>query len=53
MDALTNTLNYASSQYYGDYYFFVTDLAGTYYYAKTDAEHEVNKAAAAQVNASL
>lgn len=53
MDALTNTLNYASSQYYGDYYFFVTDLAGTYYYAKTDAEHEVNKTAAAQVNASL
>lgn len=53
MDALTNTLNYASSPYYGDYYFFVTDLAGTYYYAKTDAEHEVNKAAAAQVNASL
>lgn len=53
MDALTNTLNYASSQYYGDYYFFVTDLAGTYYYAKTDAEHEANKTAAAQVNASL
>ena len=53
MDALTILFIYASSQYYGDYYFFVTDLAGTYYYAKTDAEHEVNKAAAAQVNASL
>ena len=52
MDAITNTMNYASSQYYGDY-FFVTDLAGTYYYAKTDAEHEQNKSAAAQVNASL
>ena len=36
-----------------DCYFFVTDLAGHYYYAPTYAEHQVNCQKAAQVNQSL
>ena len=35
------------------YYYFVTDEAGTYYYAVTFAEHNANIAKAKQVNASL
>ena len=36
-----------------DCYFFVTDLSGHYYYAKTYAEHEANCRKAAEVNQSL
>lgn len=36
-----------------DAYFFVTDLKGTYYYAKTLAEHNANCKKAAAVNKSL
>ena len=36
-----------------DCYFFVTDLSGHYYYAKTYAEHQVNCQKAAEVNQSL
>lgn len=32
------------------YYFFVTDKAGTYYYAETDEQHEINKAQADKIN---
>ena len=34
-------------------YFFVTDLSGHYYYAKTYAEHQANCQKAAEVNKSL
>ena len=34
-------------------YFFVTDLSGHYYYAKTYAEHQANCRKAAEVNQSL
>ena len=36
-----------------DCYFFVTDLSGHYYYARTYAEHQTNCAKAAEVNQSL
>ena len=36
-----------------DCYFFVTDLSGHYYYAKTYAEHQDNCRKAAEVNQSL
>ena len=36
-----------------DCYFFVTDLSGRYYYAKTYAEHQANCQKAAEVNQSL
>lgn len=36
-----------------DYYFFLTDLTGTYYYAVTFAEHQANIAAMKQVNGSV
>ena len=36
-----------------DCYFFVTDLSGHYYYAKTYAEHQANCRKAAEVNQSL
>ena len=36
-----------------DCYFFVTDLSGRYYYARTYAEHQTNCAKAAEVNQSL
>lgn len=36
-----------------DAYFFVTDLTGHYYYAKTLAEHQANVKTARQVNAGL
>ncbi len=36
-----------------DCYFFVTDLSGHYYYARTYAEHQTNCQKAAEVNKSL
>ena len=36
-----------------DAYFFVTDLTGHYYYARTLAEHQANIRAARAVNAGL
>ena len=36
-----------------DCYFFVTDLSGHYYYARTYAEHQANCRKAAEVNQSL
>ena len=36
-----------------DCYFFVTDLSGHYYYARTYAEHQTNCQKAAEVNQSL
>ena len=36
-----------------DCYFFVTDLSGQYYYARTYAEHQTNCQKAADVNRSL
>lgn len=53
LDAILNTLKYKESQYYGDYYYFVTDLTGKYYFAKTYEEHLQNDATRLQVNASL
>lgn len=49
MDAIEAALHPADL----DAYFFVSDNEGTYYYAKTDAEHEQNKALAAEVNKKL
>ena len=40
LEAMTNTLKYAESPYYGDYYFFVTDTLGNYYFNKTAEEHQ-------------
>ena len=36
-----------------DAYFFVTDLAGHYYYARTYADHQKNCDEAAKVNKNL
>lgn len=36
-----------------NYYFFVTDKTGKFYFGRTQAEHEANVAEAARVNASL
>ena len=36
-----------------DAYFFVTDLAGHYYYARTYADHQKNCDEAAKVNKSM
>lgn len=44
LDAMVNTLKYKESPYYGDYYFFVTDTLGNYYFNKTADAHQ------AQVN---
>ena len=33
-------MKYAESPYYGDYYFFVTDTLGNYYFNKTAEEHQ-------------
>lgn len=49
MDAIEAAIHPAST----DYYFFVSDDAGNYYFAATDAEHEANKKKAAQVNKEL
>ncbi len=49
-DAINNTL-YPTED--SPYYFFVTDLAGTYYYGVTADEHNANINTAAGVNASI
>ncbi len=56
MDAVLNTLNYQSAEYYdaeNPYYFFVTDLTGVYYYGRSANEHAANVDTAWAVNASL
>lgn len=56
IDAMKNTLAYASSQYANPadpFYFFVTDLAGTYYFGRTANEHQANCEKAWAVNATL
>lgn len=40
LDAMLNTLRYQESPYYGDYYFFVTDTLGNYYFNKTAEAHQ-------------
>ncbi len=49
-DAIDNTLYPTEGS---EYYFFVTDLAGNYYYAETVREHDANVAYTHEVNASL
>lgn len=49
LDAIDAVLNPAEH----DYYFFVTDLKGKYYYAKTANEHYSNVGQADRVNATL
>ena len=39
LEAIEAALDPANS----DYYFFVTDAEGNFYYAVTDQEHEINK----------
>ena len=51
--AITATLWPDEDRMNEDYYFFVTDLTGEYYYSKTYAEHLVNCDKAWAVNASL
>ncbi len=50
IDAITNTLYPTEGS---PYYFFVTDLAGTYYYGITANDHDANIATANSVNASI
>ena len=41
LDAITNTLRYSESEYYGNgYYFFVTDINGNYYFNQTASAHQ-------------
>ena len=49
LDAIQAALNPEET----DYYYFLTDDSGKFYYARNQAEHEYNDAAAAQVNAQL
>ena len=49
MDAINAALNPEQT----DYFYFATDKAGKYYYAKTLAEHEKNWSAIKKVNAAL
>lgn len=49
LDAIQAALNPEDT----DYYYFLTDDAGTFYYASTLAQHEYNNALAEQVNAQL
>lgn len=49
MDAIEAAIHPADT----DYYYFVSDDAGTYYFAVTLAEHEANINKAAQVNKTL
>ena len=49
MDAINAALNPEQA----DYFYFATDKAGKYYYAKTLAEHEKNWSAIKKVNAAL
>lgn len=50
IDAMVNTINYTKDS---PYYFFVTDLAGKYYFGKTANEHAANCEAAWAVNATM
>ncbi len=55
-DAMQNTINYQSAQYYdaqNPYYFFLTDLTGKYYYARTADEHLANVNTMHAVNATV
>ncbi len=49
IDAITNTLWPAEN--FEDYYFFVTDSTGKYYYSKTVAEHNANVSIAFAITA--
>ncbi len=51
IDAIMNTLWPAED--FEEYYFFLTDLTGKYYYSKTVAEHDRNWQTALSVNAGL
>ncbi len=53
IDAIEETLWPDEDMMNDGYYFFVTDLAGKYYYSKTYAEHLVNCDKAWAVNATL
>lgn len=56
LDAMQNTLKYKESVYANPddpYYFFVTDLAGTYYFGRTANEHAANCDKAWAVNAQM
>lgn len=56
LDAVQNTLKYKESVYADPndpYYFFVTDLAGTYYFGRTANEHAANCEKAWAVNAQM
>lgn len=56
LDAMQNTLKYKESVYADPndpYYFFVTDLAGTYYFGRTANEHAANCEKAWAVNAQM
>ncbi len=55
-DAMQNTINYQSAEFYdaeNPYYFFLTDLTGKYYYARTADEHYVNVETMHAVNATV
>ncbi len=51
IDAIMNTLWPAED--FEEYYFFLTDLTGKYYYSKTATEHSINWQTALSVNAGL
>lgn len=53
LEAIRAALNPQPGEEAQDAYFFVTDLTGHYYYAKTLAEHQANVKTARQVNAGL
>ena len=53
LEAIRVALNPQPDEEAKDAYFFVTDLTGHYYYAKTLAEHQTNVKTARQVNAGL
>ncbi len=53
IDAIRAALDPQPDDEAKDAYFFVTDLAGHYYYARTYAEHQKNCEAAAAVNKSM
>lgn len=53
LEAIRAALNPQPDEEAQDAYFFVTDLTGHYYYAKTLAEHQANIKTARQVNAGL
>ncbi len=53
LDAIRASLFPEPDQQAQDAYFFVTDLQGNYYYARTLSEHNANCNTAAQVNKSI